>query len=107
MPQGTRRGRAPGKRLARLEARWQGSGLSDGDQETTRSGGGFQARPPGGGTAKLPLFRKCPLPRLLRLRCGGARARLRCCYSNQETAAVPNGLESTTFPGVRERLAHA
>lgn len=78
-----------------------------GDREKTPSGGGFHARPPGGGTAKLPLFRKCPLRRLLRLRSGGERARLRCCYSNQETAAVPNGLESSTFPGVRESLAHA
>lgn len=82
MPQATRRGRAPGKRLARLEARWQGPGLSDRwrerprrDREKTPSDGGFHAHPPGGGTAKLPLFRKCPLRRLLRLRCGrGASA---------------------------------
>lgn len=38
---------------------------------------------------------------------GGERERLRGCYSNQEKAAVLNGLEFSTFPGVRESLAHA
>lgn len=40
MPQATRRGRAPAKRLARLEARWQGPGLSDRWRERPRRGPG-------------------------------------------------------------------
>lgn len=50
-----------------------GSGRREGGE--TRLGGGFHARPLGGGTAGLLVFRKCPLRRLLRLRCGrGASA---------------------------------
>lgn len=46
-----------------------------GGGEGTRPGGGFHARPLGGGAAGLRVFRKCPLRRLLCLRCGrGASA---------------------------------
>ena len=38
---------------------------------------------------------------------GGARARLCGYHGNQERAALLNGRECSTFPGGRERLAHA
>lgn len=79
MPQGTRNtaGGASSTRGAAAGAGTQRplAGATAARGQPTRLGRGFHARPPGGGTAKLLVFRKCLLRLLLRLRCGrGASA---------------------------------